>query len=245
MMTIALIALGGNQGDVRRTAESALAQIGQHPAITVQRVSAWYSTESIGSAGRYWNAAAVVRTTLEPLELLDQLQQAELDHGRVRAGHWAPRTLDLDLVLYGERVINHPRLIVPHPLAWRRRFVLDPAVEIAGDFVHPISQCTLQQLLQRLMVRPLVVGVDLDQALWRVVWSQLPSTLRAEAEVVSSVSGEKAREVVVTFVASNHGERPFTVVVPADSSLAARSVADTLTAMLDCPIEILDESADR
>lgn len=232
-MTIALVALGGNQGDVRHAAESALAQIGQHPAVAVQRVSAWYSTEPVGSVGRFWNAAAVVQTTLKPLELLDLLQKVELDHGRVRAGRWAPRTLDLDLILYGEQVLNHPRLMVPHPLAWQRRFVLDPAVEIAGDFVHPITQRTLQQLHQRLMVRPLAVEVNLDRALWQVIWSHVPPQLRAEVEVVSSAA-EEAREVVVTFVADYHND-PFAVLIPPDVSQAAQGVTDTLTAMLDQP----------
>ena len=98
----------------------------------------------------YLNAAAVIDTSLQAQSLLALLQQIENDAGRLREEKWGPRTLDLDLLLYGELVLSSPTLILPHPrMAWRR-FVLEPAAEVAGNMRHPIIGWNISRLLEHL-----------------------------------------------------------------------------------------------
>ncbi|MBR3218317.1 MAG: 2-amino-4-hydroxy-6-hydroxymethyldihydropteridine diphosphokinase, partial [Thermoguttaceae bacterium] len=100
--------------------------------------------------GDFLNAVGVLQTCLEPLPLLDLLLEIEQRFGRVRLVHWGPRTLDLDLLLYDDKVISAERLTVPHPLMSQRRFVLEPAAEVAADWVHPTLGKTIRELLARL-----------------------------------------------------------------------------------------------
>jgi 2-amino-4-hydroxy-6-hydroxymethyldihydropteridine diphosphokinase len=104
------------------------------------------------------NAAAELETSLAPLKLLDKLQAVEGDLGRTRSRHWGPRTLDLDLVFWESQIINLPRLVVPHPAAWYRRFVLDPLAEVAPRLVHPVKLVDICTLRERLLARPLRVS---------------------------------------------------------------------------------------
>lgn len=105
--------------------------------------SSLYRSDPVGPPGQpdYINAVASVETTLLPLELLDALQAIEQQHQRVRIQHWGPRTLDLDLLLYGDQQINNERLTVPHAFIQARNFVLYPLAEIAPDLriTHKIS----------------------------------------------------------------------------------------------------------
>lgn len=155
------IALGGNLGAVEDTFRSVLSELDDALGVQVQRVSSFYRTMPMGtdSGDDYLNAAAELSVELAPLELLDLLQSLETRHGRVRETHWGPRTLDLDLLLYGQEVLNHPRLSLPHPGCWYRRFVLDPLAEISPDVVHPVKTLTICQLRRRLLERPMGVGV--------------------------------------------------------------------------------------
>jgi 2-amino-4-hydroxy-6-hydroxymethyldihydropteridine diphosphokinase len=155
------IALGGNLGTVEVVFRSALSDLDAIRDISVERVSSFYRTTPIGKAAgeAYLNAAAELRTKLSSLELLDALQAVESRHGRVRGEYWGPRTLDLDLLLHGDEVLDHPRLMLPHPGAWYRRFVLDPLAEIAPGIVHPVKQITIKELRQRLLDRPFSVGL--------------------------------------------------------------------------------------
>jgi 2-amino-4-hydroxy-6-hydroxymethyldihydropteridine diphosphokinase len=131
------------------------------PGNTVAAVSRFRRTEPVGqdAGGEFLNAAAEIDTTLSPLDLLDSLQSIELALGRKRTVRWGPRTIDLDLLFYGSEIIDVPRLAVPHPAAWYRRFVLDPLVEIAPSYVHPERQADIQTLHARLLVRPLVAAI--------------------------------------------------------------------------------------
>jgi 2-amino-4-hydroxy-6-hydroxymethyldihydropteridine diphosphokinase len=95
------------------------------------------------------NAVAAIETELEPLVLLDALQQLEQDHGRIRKRHWGERTLDLDIILIDDQVIDSERLTVPHPFAQQRSFVLIPLSEINPSLVFPDGK-TLEQLLTKL-----------------------------------------------------------------------------------------------
>lgn len=155
------IALGGNLGAVEETFRSALGDLKESAGVRVKRVSSFYHTLPMGegSAANYLNAAAELSVQLSPLELLDLLQALEARHGRTRELHWGPRTLDLDILLYEQIVLDHPRLLLPHPGCWYRRFVLDPLAEIAADVLHPIKRLTIAELRERLLERPLSVGL--------------------------------------------------------------------------------------
>ncbi|MFT5068508.1 MAG: 2-amino-4-hydroxy-6-hydroxymethyldihydropteridine diphosphokinase, partial [Candidatus Paceibacteria bacterium] len=101
------------------------------------------------------NAVALIITELEPLSLLDELQTIEQQHQRVRERHWGPRTLDLDLLLFGEQSIQHPRLTVPHAQLSRRDFVVGPLLELCPELVLP-SGTQLQELLQQCPIDGLI-----------------------------------------------------------------------------------------
>lgn len=160
MMTTCLISLGGNLGDVAATIDRALRRLHQPPEVSVGLRSSLFHTKPVGAdAGAdFVNAAAVLETSLTAHELLDRLLATETELDRVRTIHWGPRTLDLDLLFFGEAIIDdRPKLRVPHPACWYRRFVLDPLVEIAPQFIHPEKQVTVTELRRRLMERPLPV----------------------------------------------------------------------------------------
>ena len=156
-----LIGLGGNTGPVECTFVSALARLEAKGCHVVSR-SQCYRSAPMGSAstGTYTNAAACVTADFGPLHFLDLMQQVEHECGRQRAIHWGPRVLDLDLLFYGQKVIDSPRLTVPHPGLWYRRFVLDPLVEIFPEWKHPGNQLTIKQLRARLDQRPLIIEVE-------------------------------------------------------------------------------------
>lgn len=155
------IAFGGNLGRVEETFAAARARLGETEGVRLIRGSSLFRSSPVGehSGGEFLNAAAEIETELEPLQLLDRLQAIESDLGRTREVHWGPRTLDLDLILYGSEVLELPRLRVPHPACWYRRFVLDPLVEIAADVVHPEKRISFGRLRERLLERPLRLGV--------------------------------------------------------------------------------------
>jgi len=159
--TRCLIGLGGNTGPVEYTFGSALAMLEATGCRVVSR-SQCYQSAPMGSAagGTYTNAAACVITDHGPLHLLDLMQQVECDCGRERTIHWGPRTLDLDLLFYGQQVIDSQRLTVPHPGLWYRRFVLDPLVEISPEWEHPGNELTVEQLRARMDQRPLIIEVE-------------------------------------------------------------------------------------
>lgn len=148
--TTAYIALGSNAGDRRAALDSALAALRGARGVTVIAVSPYVETEPVGPPQpRYLNAAAELRTTLDPRALLDLLLSVEARHGRNRRAEtrWGPRRLDLDLLLYGERVIDEPGLAVPHPRMHERRFVLEPLAQIAPHARHPARGRTVEWLL--------------------------------------------------------------------------------------------------
>lgn len=158
-MTAAWIGMGANLGDTRSAFDVALAQLDAHPQISVLARSGLYQTAPVGqvAGNAFLNAVCRVETSLAPLELLDVLQSIEKQLGRQRGIQWGPRTLDLDLLFFGEQLIESPRLTVPHPAAWYRHFVLDPLIEIAPDWKHPLFQVSLSELRNRLQARPLQI----------------------------------------------------------------------------------------
>jgi 2-amino-4-hydroxy-6-hydroxymethyldihydropteridine diphosphokinase len=159
------ISLGGNLGNVSQTFDRALEALEGADDASIVATSTFHKTHPVGhSAGAFLNAAAEIETSLPPLALLDRLQQIEHQLGRIRTVHWGPRTLDLDLLFFGSEIIDSPRLTVPHPAAWYRRFVLDPLVEIAPRFVHPEKHADIVALRERLLPRPMIVALTGGEA---------------------------------------------------------------------------------
>jgi 2-amino-4-hydroxy-6-hydroxymethyldihydropteridine diphosphokinase len=156
------IALGSNRrhgrhGSPRGVIEAAIAALDKGKLELVAR-SSIHATPALGPAGRsFANAAAIISTKLAPPELLARLKQIERDFGRRRGRRWGPRVLDLDIILWSRGVWpHHPafappgRLRIPHRELARRRFVLDPLVEIAAGWRDPITRRTVRQLVHRL-----------------------------------------------------------------------------------------------
>jgi len=137
----AAIGLGSNLGDRARHLFSAVASIVALPDTSILRLSSARETEPVGNPDqpRFLNAAVTIRTGLPPAALLTALLEIEQAHARVRVpgARWGPRTLDLDLLLFGEEIVRLPGLTLPHPRLHERAFVLDPLAEIAPDWMVP------------------------------------------------------------------------------------------------------------
>lgn len=161
-MPQALIALGSNLGDRRQTLDRAVAALAALPGVRVVGRSTWCETPSIGGPSgqpAFLNGAATLDCSLSPAALLAALHEVEASLGRRRDEHWAARTLDLDLLLYDDLIVESPALTVPHPRMAFRRFVLAPALEVAADWTHPQIGWTLAQLWQHLEVSANYVAV--------------------------------------------------------------------------------------
>lgn len=143
------VGLGSNLDGPLDRLRRALRELERIPATRMRRSSSLFWSEPVGPPGQpvYANAVAELETGLSPIDLLDQLQRIEAAHDRVRAERWGPRTLDLDILLYGDRQIDLPRLRVPHPEIARRSFVLHPLAEIAPSGLRIPGLGTLEALL--------------------------------------------------------------------------------------------------
>lgn len=137
--TDAFVGLGSNMADPSAQLAGAVARLAALPKTELVAQSAFYSSRPVGPQDQpdFVNGAAWLRTELTPLELLDQLQAIEQAHGRKRIQHWGPRTLDLDLLLYGNEAITSERLTVPHAELANRDFVLQPLLDLDPERVLP------------------------------------------------------------------------------------------------------------
>ncbi len=145
------IGLGSNLAQPLTQLRSALQALAELPQTSLAAQSSFYASDPLGPADqpRYVNAVAALDTDLAPLELLDQLQRIELEQGRIRkAERWGPRTLDLDILLFGERLLNDERLTVPHYHMHARAFVLYPLAEIAPAGLRLADDRMLSELLE-------------------------------------------------------------------------------------------------
>ena len=145
------VALGSNLGDRERYLRDAAAAL--CASVSGLTLSSFYDTAplGVGKQPRFLNAAAIGSTTLRARALLDTLLAIESRFGRTRPHPGAARTLDLDLILYGNHIIEEPGLVVPHPRFRERRFVLEPLNEIAPDWIDPVTKRTIRELVSGLL----------------------------------------------------------------------------------------------
>jgi 2-amino-4-hydroxy-6-hydroxymethyldihydropteridine diphosphokinase len=147
-MANAVIALGSNLGDSLKILQNSLQSLALIPGIEIEAVSSWYQTKPIGPPQPdYLNGCALLSVQQHPEELLVLLQAIEMQFGRVRNEKWGARTLDLDILLYDDLILNTPSLQIPHPRMTQRAFVLVPLAEIAPDWIEPRSGKAIASLL--------------------------------------------------------------------------------------------------
>jgi len=160
--SLAIIGLGTNLGDREANLDQAITALQAIPHVHVWTVSDYYETAPVGGPpdqGPFLNAAVLAEPVLDPLSLLELLHRIEAKLGRERAERWGPRTIDLDLLLYGEEVRRTPEITLPHPRLPFRRFALAPAVEVAPWSIDPLTGMTINELLNNLDRRPSLIAV--------------------------------------------------------------------------------------
>jgi 2-amino-4-hydroxy-6-hydroxymethyldihydropteridine diphosphokinase len=145
------LSLGSNIGNRLLIIRSALERIGENPFFSDIVVSRLYLTEAIGFFNQrdFMNCALRLETELSAQELLREINKIEEEFGRRREIKWGPRTLDIDIIFYGDRIVQEPELIIPHPEMHKRRFVLQPLTELCPGFIHPVLKRTIKILYQR------------------------------------------------------------------------------------------------
>ncbi len=152
---IVYVAVGANLGDRERVLSQTIRALESAVDLVLQAASPVFETDPIGPAGQgaYLNAMLELRSWLSPGELLERLQATELAMGRDRgagAVRWDARTLDLDLIFFGDRCIDRRELVVPHPRAHLRAFVMRPMAALAPDYVHPVLGLNVERILREL-----------------------------------------------------------------------------------------------
>jgi len=152
-MELVLIGFGSNQGDSVQICLAAIERLRSHPHIRVIETSSLYHTKPQMLAGQPWfiNGVVLCETDLSVEDLFNTIQHIEQDFGRDRQIRWGPRTLDLDLLTFGDHQINLPSLTIPHPRLHERRFVLIPLLEVAPEWVHPTLKVSARNLLDRIL----------------------------------------------------------------------------------------------
>jgi len=160
-MSRAFIGVGSNEGERLERISRAIRALAATPQIRVVQLAMIIETEPVGGPPQppYLNTVVELDTSLEPLELLRLLQRIEQHLGRQpSAQRWGPRPIDLDVLLYDDRVLQQPALHVPHPRMHERRFVLEPLAQLAPDVIHPVLRRPIKALLDELAPAPAAVG---------------------------------------------------------------------------------------
>jgi len=153
-MTMVYLSLGSNKGDRVGYIQQATSILDGIEGISLVRTSAFYESEPWGVDTKNWfvNAMIEINTTLSPQELLTTINKVEAQLGRNREleGHYGDRTLDIDIIFYGDEIVNDENLIVPHKFFHQRAFTLVPMLELSPNFVHPTLKKTVMQLYEEL-----------------------------------------------------------------------------------------------
>jgi 2-amino-4-hydroxy-6-hydroxymethyldihydropteridine diphosphokinase len=159
-MNRVFIGIGSNLGDKIDNCRKAINEITAFAEIV--NVSSLYETEPVGNEDQpnFINCAVEIKTDLSPHELLSHLNSVEDKLGRVRGEKWGPRVIDLDIIFYDDLVMKDDDLIIPHPRAHLRRFVLEPICEIARDFIHPELKTSILELLEKLGDSKMVIKLE-------------------------------------------------------------------------------------
>lgn len=148
MFEKAVLIAGGNKGYRNALLKSAVEAVSELGEMTLR--SKVYETEAWGGVakGPFLNQVVEIKTAYSPSELLSFIQQIETNLGRKRDEHWGDRTMDIDIIYFGDRVIDTPELQVPHPFIAERKFVLVPLAEVLPEFIHPVLGKSSQQMLE-------------------------------------------------------------------------------------------------
>ena len=149
-------------GNPASNCATAVKRISETDDITVLRCSSLYKTQPVGFEEQDWfvNGVIEIRTMLRPRVLMNAMQRAEDEMGRIRGEKWGPRVIDIDILLYGQIVIEEEGLVIPHPEFHKRRFVLVPLNEIAPCAIHPAFGISIKRLLDRLQDENKVEGLS-------------------------------------------------------------------------------------
>lgn len=179
MITECILAFGGNSPDTPKLFQRAVRQLDDQGIRCIEMASVIQSKPMGAQAGTgFQNTAGRFSTDLLAIDLLSVIHQVEANLGRQRTLHWGPRSVDIDLIFYGNNVIDTPELVVPHPCAWYRSFVISPLAEICPKWIHPTLNESVGQLQEDLLQRPLKIAItchkiDLSaDALVQAAWSE-------------------------------------------------------------------------
>jgi 2-amino-4-hydroxy-6-hydroxymethyldihydropteridine diphosphokinase len=155
------IGLGSNMGDGVKNCRRAMEAIGADARNRLVGRSRFYRTEPVGKKDQQWfiNGVVAVETTMSPGELMEFLLSVEKGMGRIRQERWGPRVIDLDILFYGDRVLDEEGLQIPHPRLHERRFVLAPLKDMAPGLLHPVFHRTVSQILAGLDTKEIVFPV--------------------------------------------------------------------------------------
>lgn len=146
--TRAFLALGSSMGDREAYLNEGLKKLSLTRGITVKKMSSYFRTKPVGGVAQneFLNGACEIETFLSPQNLLGEIHRIESECGRVRNAHWGDRTLDIDIIFYGNKIIREEGLIIPHPEYHKRRFVIEPLRQIAPEFICPVLNKKIKEL---------------------------------------------------------------------------------------------------